>query len=242
MFLIAAINGRRMPGQHPAIPIKPHQQAHESTRAISAGAHAVHVHPRDAEGKESLLAHDIAASLEAIRGANPNTPVGVSTGEWILPDITKRQALIRAWDVLPDFASVNFHEPGALQMAKLLLSKGIGIEAGVWNVEAARTFQATGLARECLRVLLEPGQQPGKPEARLAEIEAVLPDLPCPGLLHGFETSTWDLVALAARRGYDTRIGFEDTVALPDGNFARDNGELVATALRIISRHQPGEG
>jgi L-fuconate dehydratase len=47
MLLKVAINGRRMPGEHPAIPIAPSQQAHQAAIAITAGAGAVHVHPRD---------------------------------------------------------------------------------------------------------------------------------------------------------------------------------------------------
>jgi uncharacterized protein (DUF849 family) len=43
-------------------------------------------------------------------------------------------------------------------------------------------------------------------------------------------------IELAARRGYDTRVGLEDTLVLPDGS-ARGNAELVAAA-RLIVRHQ----
>jgi len=32
--------------------------------------------------------------------------------------------------------------------------------------------------------------------------------------------------------GYDTRIGLEDTLTLPDGQLAKDNAELVACAVR----------
>jgi uncharacterized protein (DUF849 family) len=53
-------------------------------------------------------------------------------------------------------------------------------------------------------------------------------------------------VALAARRGYDARIGFEDTVALPDGALAESNAALVAAARRLIaeadSTSSPGAG
>jgi uncharacterized protein (DUF849 family) len=74
----------------------------------------------------------VAAALEAIRTACRSTPVGVSTGAWIVPDADQRRALIGAWEVLPDFAGVNFHEPGALEVARLLLSKGIAVE--FWTI------------------------------------------------------------------------------------------------------------
>lgn len=57
----------------------------------------------------------------------------------------------------------------------------------------------------------------------------VAPDVP--RLLHGSGPTAWDLVAEAARRGHDTRIGLEGTVRMPDGKQAPGNAELVRVAL-----------
>jgi uncharacterized protein (DUF849 family) len=233
MLVKAAINGRRFLSDHPSIPITPQQQAYEGALAVAAGAGAIHVHPRNSDGQESLGSADVAATLKATRAACPSTPIGVSTGAWIVPEIGARQTLISEWDVLPSFAGVNFHEVGAVQIALILLEKGIGVEAGIWNAEAARFFRRSGLSDRCLRILIEPGQEPGNAKDRLDEIESCLQEIQCPRLLHGFETSTWEFIALASRRGYDTRVGFEDTVTLPQGRRAKDNGELVAEAWRI---------
>jgi hypothetical protein len=54
---------------------------------------------------------------------------------------------------LPDFAGVNFHEPGAVQTCRLLVEKGVGVEAGIWNTEAAHRFRRNGLSSFCLCVL-----------------------------------------------------------------------------------------
>jgi uncharacterized protein (DUF849 family) len=222
-----------MPAEHPAIPITPSQQAHQAAIAIAAGAGAIHVHPRDSTGRESLAYADITATLEAIRTACPGIAIGVSTGVWILPEINRRLALIEQWKVLPDFAGVNFHEPGAEQTCRLLLEKGVQVEAGIWNSEAAHLFRQSGLASQCLRILIEPAQEPGDAKKRMYEIETVLQDVGGSRLLHGFGASTWEFVSLARHRRYDTRIGFEDTLALPDGTLAKDNGELVAAARQL---------
>jgi uncharacterized protein (DUF849 family) len=42
-------------------------------------------------------------------------------------------------------------------------------------------------------------------------------------------------VDAARARGYATRIGFEDTLTLPDGEVARGNGELVRAALARLT-------
>jgi uncharacterized protein (DUF849 family) len=41
---------------------------------------------------------------------------------------------------------------------------------------------------------------------------------------------------MAAKRHYDTRIGFEDTLKLPDGSTASGNAELVRAALQLVER------
>jgi uncharacterized protein (DUF849 family) len=240
MLIEAAINGRRSASDHPNVPINPGQQAHQSILAVSAGAGAIHVHPRNLKGEESISPEDVGAALEAIRLACPSIPVGISTGAWIAPRTHARFELIKRWNFLPDFAGVNFHESEAVKIAGLLLDRGVGVEAGIWNVEAANIFLQSGLSNRCLRILVEPAQEPGNAEERMKEIESALRGIECSRLLHGFETSTWSFIALASSLGYDTRVGFEDTLTLPDGSPARDNGELISAALDIIpSRRLP---
>ena len=236
MLLKAAINGKRTLNEHPAIPITPSQQAYQASVAVGAGAGAIHVHPRNSDGRESLSSGDLAATLVAIRAACPTTPIGVSTGAWIVPEIDLRLALIDGWNILPDFASVNIHEFGAFQIFQRLLEKGVGVEAGIWNAEAAQLLRHSGLSGRCLRILIEPAQEPGNAMKRLDEIEAILQNIESPRLLHGFDSSAWEFIALASRRGYDTRIGFEDTLTLPEGERAEDNGQLVSRAHQIMAQ------
>lgn len=213
----------------------PGQQAAEAGAAVEAGAGAIHVHVRDRDGQESLAPEDVANALQAIRASCPGTPIGVSTGAWIVPDLDRRLSLIRAWDVRPDFASVNSHEAGAALVIRLLLDKGVGVEAGIWNARSAGTLLNSGLADECLRLLIEPAEEAGDARVNLEGIEAALGRLSRPRLLHGLDASAWDLVELAAMRNYDTRIGFEDTLKLPDGSCAGSNAALVAAARQITA-------
>ena len=53
-------------------------------------------------------------------------------------------------------------------------------------------------------------------------------------LLHGTDGTAWPLIDEAAARGHDTRVGFEDTLALPDGAPAPSNAALVAAAWRRV--------
>ena len=58
----------------------------------------------------------------------------------------------------------------------------------------------------------------------------------CPRLTHGMHDWTWPLVEDAFRRGHDTRVGFEDSVLLPDGTRAESNAQLVEAAVALESR------
>ncbi len=139
---------------------------------LSRTAGAIHVHVRSADGQESLAPADVASALEMIRASCPGIPVGISTGAWIAPDMGKRLALIGAWSVLPDFASANLHEEGAAQVISLLLENGVGVEAGIWNAQAAETLLNRGLADACLRILLEPAKEAGDARANLQTAKA----------------------------------------------------------------------
>jgi uncharacterized protein (DUF849 family) len=142
---------------------------------------------------------------------------------------------VAAWRVLPPFASINFNEEGGVALAELLLSRGVGIEAGVGSGEAVEVLVASGLAGSCLRVMFEPEQQ----DKRVAldgieRLEKMLDraGVKIPRLLHGLNRTAWDLIDAAVKRGYDTRIGFEDVLTLPDSTRAGTNAALVAEAMQ----------
>jgi uncharacterized protein (DUF849 family) len=172
MLLQACLNGSRTPGEHPALPITPQELAQDAQRVYAVGACALHIHPRNAQGEQSLDAQDIAAALIAIRECCPGVPLGVSTALWIEPDVQRRLQQIQAWTVQPDFASVNFSEPGTNELCAYFLSCNVGIEAGIWSVKDAHLLLKLGLADRCLRILIELQEQ--ETGAALATAEDIL--------------------------------------------------------------------
>jgi uncharacterized protein (DUF849 family) len=234
-WIKACLNGARRPDEHPAVPLTPAQLATAAAATAAAGAAAVHVHPRDGDGLETLDAGAVGAAVTAIRAAVPGMPVGVSTGLWIAAgDPDRRSTEVGRWATLPpstrpDFASVNLSEPGFAELATVLRSAGIAVEAGVWSVADAL---ALGDA-EVLRVLVEIIDVPA--EKAVAEADAVLAALDAvnssaPRLLHGENSACWPLVRHAARLGLPTRIGLEDVLTAPDGTSVNDNAHLVRLA------------
>jgi uncharacterized protein (DUF849 family) len=213
------------------------EMAASAREAVAAGAESVHFHVRRSDGQESIAPGDVAIALRAMRQAIPGIPIGISTAEWIEPDSAERHRQVVAWDVLPDFASVNFNEPGAVALAELLISRGVGVEAGLGSVLSIENFVGSKIGPRCLRALIEPEEQEMKEVVAVVGIlEAFLnrAGLKIPRLLHGYNATAWDFVGLAAARGYDTRIGFEDTVVMSDGSPAPGNGAIIAEAVTLF--------
>ncbi|WP_433834098.1 3-keto-5-aminohexanoate cleavage protein [Actinoplanes sp. CA-015351] len=236
----ACLNGGRLRDDHPAVPITPAELAAEAAAAVTAGAEALHVHPREQGGAQSLHPDDVAAAVTAVRRACPGVPVGVTTGLWISDgDAGRRLATVTRWADLPpaarpDFASVNVSEPGFADLAEVLQRAGIGVEAGVWSPADALKLAAS--AGSWLRILVEIID--GTPETAVAEADAILTSLDdlgvtAPRLLHGEDATCWPLVAHAGRLGLPTRIGLEDTLVGPDGGPATGNAALVHDSLAV---------
>lgn len=225
------LNGPRGAADGAAVPLTPESMAQAAAEAVAAGATDIHVHPKTPCGRDSLSPRVVAATLEAIR-ARVSVPVGVTTGAWAEPDPAARLARVRAWRVLPDHASVNWHEPGAEETAAALIDLGVGVEAGIWSgTDAAARFAMSPLGPKVLRVLAEVTDT-DTPEAAAHTLLAGLgPAHGRPVLLHGEDAGAWPVLRLAGRLGLATRMGLEDTLFLPDGERAVSNAQLVAEAL-----------
>lgn len=247
MFLKACLNGMRGKEAHPALPCSAEEIAADAALCGKAGASAVHVHVKNDNGFDTLAAASVDRVVAAIRSARADLAVGVTTGAWIASDPAERCAAIRSWTVLPDFASVNWHEAGASLVAAALLERGIAVEAGLWSTAAARLWSRSQLRDSCFRVLLElPGSLRSAEVGRSAErmLDHVRDAGAANILLHGEAESAWPALDLAATWGLSSRIGFEDTLRLPDGSLAGSNAELVTAARSRVTastRHVGGD-
>lgn len=233
MILQACVNGARDVAEHPWLSADESVVAQDGAAAVDAGATELHVHPKDAAGRDSLAAADVQRWLGAVRAACPGVLVGVTTGAWAEPDVARRLECIEGWTELPDYASVNWHEAGADEVAALLGRRGVGVEAGIWDAAGLEAWRVSPVRGQCLRVLVElPAEAADvvRPHAEglIAHVAREEPGLPI--LLHGEELSAWPALDLAAELGLDTRIGLEDTLLLPDGAPAPSNAALVRAA------------
>lgn len=232
-------NGARRKG----VPGTASELADAAAAMVAAGVDELHIHPKGPNGADSLDPRAVGELVLAVRASVPGIPVGVTTGAWAEPDPQRRVACVRAWrpDALPDYASVNWHEDGAVEAAKALLDRGIGVEAGVYSgTPGADVLALSGLLTRMHRLLaevVEPDPLLTHSVARrhyerlrpLAEVTGR------PVLLHGEELGAWPVFRLAHSLGADQRIGLEDVLVDPNGRSAT-NAALVRSARDILRR------
>ena len=240
VLLQAALNGDRL---HPAAPRAPAVIAEAARAAVAAGARSVHVHAFDDHGRETLDPSACAHVLRAIRAVCPHTPISLTTSATIVTDPEERLRVVAAWGLMPDLVTANQGEPGIIELCELLLSGGVGIEAGLLSTSDAHAFVRSGLAGRCHRVLIEPLDT--DPEVALQNataMEAIITEagIALEQVHHGYGIACWAVNRRALARGHGIRTGLEDVTLLPDGSPARDNADLVSAAANLIrSLHCP---
>ncbi|MDO3410845.1 3-keto-5-aminohexanoate cleavage protein [Saccharibacillus sp. CPCC 101409] len=230
-MLQACLNGSRSRDYHAAVPHTPEEVAAEAEKAVLAGADELHIHVYAEHGEESMEPADVDRLLRVVREKVPGIPVGLSTAWRILPDPVARLECIRAWNVLPDYVSVNVNEEDAEPVIAALLKRGIGVEAGLSSPEDAEIFASMPQRDRCLRVLIEM-QSPEDDRGTVRRIRQILRETECylPQLLHGFDSTVWPMYTEAVLLGLDRRVGFEDGCKLMSGLTALDNADMVRIA------------
>lgn len=231
MVVKACLNGGRTRAEHPAVPLTPSELAADTLAVRDAGAFAVHVHPRDDRGGQTIAARASDAAVAAIRAAVPCLAIGLSTAEAIDPDPFARAAALGSWKQRPDFVSVNLSELGWAGIIRAALRAGIAVEAGLATPADAQEFARSPFTHQVIRALVE--VDGGAEEARA--IAQLIPD-GVPQLWHGYGERTWEVISAGAAAGFDARVGLEDTLVLPDGRVATNNAELVAAAVELTGR------
>ena len=234
VFLQVALNGSRCNGM---VPRTPDAIGRDAEASVQAGAHSVHVHAYDDAGAETLDGVECGVVVRAIRARCPGVPISLTTSAAIIPDPGRRLAAVQSWTELPDLVTANQGEEGIGDVCDWLLSRGVGIEAGLLSPADARVFVTSRLRDRCRRVMVEPlAPDPAVALRDAEEMEAILAaaGITLPQVHHGYDGSCWAVNRRALARGHGIRTGMEDVAVLPDGDAATGNVQLVDAARRMI--------
>ena len=226
---------------HATIPVSLDELVLDLRACFEVGATGVHLHVRDRSGAETLHPSIVGETCGRVRETaeevGVSVEIGLTTGAWIVADLAERSAMIREWEGV-DCATVNLSEQGFERVMTAMLDVGIGVDVGLWAPVEMNQLIQSGLLPRVQRVSIEldPGEPyflQGEPAKLAQQVNDALDDAgsTCPRLTHGMNEWTWPLVQDAFRRGHDTRVGFEDSLLLPDGTVAQSNAQLVQAAL-----------
>ena len=220
------------------MPRSPRQLAAAARDSVREGARVIHLHVYGQLGRETLDPAHCAEVVKAVHEACPGIPVSLTTSAGIEPDPLRRLQQVAKWEVLPELVTTNQGEEGIVELCKHLISRGVGIEAGLLSITDARAFVRSGLTQKCVRVLIEPLD--ADPTTALAHAEAMEVVLMESGVAleqvpHGDGIASWAVSERGLRRGHGIRTGLEDTPVLPDGRIAPDNAALVRAAAELMA-------
>src|SRR5215217_3150722 len=101
-------------------------------------------------------------------------------------------------------------EPGADELARLLIDSGIGVEAGVFEVSDVEALAESSFRDELVRVLIEVDDTDSAVAVdHCRQLEAALDvaGIDAPRLHHAEDTATFAVIDAGLRLGRDVRIG-----------------------------------
>ena len=137
MLIKIALNGARTKEESNYIPHTLSEIEKEVRQLYNFGCNVFHIHCYNEYGKESLNYKNVGNLVSTLKNISSEIQLGISSGEWIEPELKHRKSQIEDWEIFPDFISVNMIEEDAIEISQILISKGIKIEAGLNEKKAA---------------------------------------------------------------------------------------------------------
>jgi len=250
------------PAQYP-VPVTPEEMAEAAEQAWNEGAVIVHCHFRDQREGMGFLptwnVDDVGAIIAAIRKRTPEMIINMSTGVGG-PDISGPVGCLEAFT--PEIAACNAGSLNYLKQKSdgtwawppnlfdnpvekvgrfldVMTAHNIVPEFECFDTGIVRSvamYKKAGMFEGDPHISLVMGVASGQP-AR-AEYLPLLKDEMLPGthwqVIAVGRQEIWHLHRRALELGGDVRTGMEDTFYLPNGERARNNGDLVKALADVV--------
>jgi len=254
VIISVAVTGDCHDNSRTNVPLTPKEQIQQATDAFHAGARIVHVHVRDDNGNATSDPNKYKEVLDGLRESAPDLLVEFSTTNFA-PTIKEQVACLHH---KPDLASVT---PGSCNLnsprpnvpvyvntheqidALVTTMKGNSIKPNLGIFDVSMIYNAYELLQRDLlvppfRFIFVLGGYMALP-ARRSLLEFMVNEC---NSLFGKENFTWstvgvgwnhnDVVQWTLELGGHPRTGFEDTLMLEKGVYAKSNAELVQNVVK----------
>ncbi len=240
-YVLVAPNGaRRGPADHAALPVTLAQIV-ETARACSlAGADGIHLHIRDKRGAHSLDPGRYRETLEEIRRAAPQLDLQITTEAGGIFDVSAQYDCIAGAGA--EWASIAVREIArdpdlAPKIYGLCDHAGIRVQHILYDAEDAillENWQTKGIvhASQTDRLFVL-GRYAAAQESEPVDLEA-FPATPGKWMVCAFGRREHECLHLAASRGSDVRVGFENSLTDSQGRQWTDNAASVAALIDLL--------
>ncbi|TPE51925.1 3-keto-5-aminohexanoate cleavage protein [Amaricoccus solimangrovi] len=243
LIMVAPNGARRGRADHPALPVTLRRIVETAATCHAAGADALHLHVRDAEGRHSLDAGLYRETLAEISRAAPDLRLQITTEAAGIFDVPAQLACLER--VRPAWASIAAREIARdpdLAPRVYALCADMGIETqhilyDTGDVALLARWRAEGIVRpkqdSVLYVLGRYATGQVSDPGDLDPFLAADPDRD-DWMVCAFGPAEHACLARAARLGGKLRVGFENSLTRSDGAPHRDNAASVADLLSLI--------
>ena len=264
LITVAPTGAETAKADAPGLPASPEELVETALRCQEAGASLIHIHVRDHRDPQRPPTLDVGLLREAVVAVREATDlvVQLSTGGSVHDPLENR---LKVLDADPDSCSLtcgttNFGEDVFLNpwgfmvdLYRLSQEREIVPEFELFDIgqvhSLRRLLDTHGLPFggkvHVDLVLGVPGAWPGTPEALLAGLAALPPQVTSWSAT-GIGRAHLPILALALGAGGHVRVGMEDNLVYAKGRLVEHNAELVARAAEIATLLQrppmtPGE-
>lgn len=246
LIMVAPNGARRGKGDHPALPVDLSDLVDTARGCHQAGADALHLHVRDAQGRHSLDAGRYREALTTLQAEVPDLALQITTES--AGTYTPSQQLTCLSQVRPGWASISVREINqapelADRVYGLCADQGTRVQHIAYDASDLALLQkwrATGIVRadqdEVISVLgAYTPPRAGQPD----EMLRLLPALQ--GLrfaVCAFGPQEEACLLTAAQNGAEIlRVGFENNMTAPDGTLWRSNADAVSSLKARFERN-----
>ncbi len=242
-YVLVAPNGaRRGHGDHPALPITMDEIVKAAEKCHRAGARGLHLHVRDQTGQHSLDAGLYCETIAELSSAVPDMDIQITTEAAGVFDVQAQFNCLQ--NVCPDWASISVREIArspelAPKIYSLCAEQGTRIQHILYDaadVELLTRWQAEGVVNsDQVERLLVLGRYATAQESRPNDLD-MFPHSADPWMVCAFGRQEHACLQKAAQLGGDVRVGFENSLAGPDGQAWADNAASVAALIDLLKR------
>jgi len=244
-FIMVAPNGaRRGKVDHPALPITTDDIVATATACHAAGADALHLHVRDAQGAHTLDADRYLEALAALEAVLPDMPVQITTESAGVFDVAAQLTCLQ--DVKPRWASISVREIArspdlADSVYGTCAENDTKVQHIIYNTDdiaLLADWRAQGSVRPNQSVVIFV-------LGRYTQGQISNPNDLAPFLEHWHSGAPWMVCAFgqqehqclthAARHGGTLRVGFENNMTDAHGRPYADNAASVAALCALLA-------